>query len=64
MRLVQRARAERCKPERGRKDTRTHIHTQQKRRERERGREGEREREEEDQLDKRYDFKAVSEEEL
>ena len=61
MTLVQRARAERCKPERGRKDTRTHAHTYTHKKEE---REREREREEEDQLDKRYDFKAVSEEEL
>ena len=50
MRLVQRVRAERCQPERGRKDTRTHAHTythKKKRRERVRGRERERERERE-----------------
>ena len=46
MRLEQRARAERCKPERGRKDTRTHAHiyTHKKKR-REKGREREREKE-------------------
>ena len=49
MRLVQRARAERCQPERGRKDTRTHMHTKKtlKKEEREREREGGRERERE-----------------
>ena len=49
MRLVQRARAERCQPERGRKDTCTHAqtytHKKKKKEEREGGRERERERE-------------------
>ena len=59
MRLVQRARQkDAILKEGGKTHAHTHTHIHKTRGEREK------KREEEDKLDKRYDFKAVSEEEL